>query len=279
MQRSRGFGTPNSAQQSAALVATRGHPFIGNHPLLLANGSGEVVHPRLRLRACRLGRASTSAGAWLGRVYDRSLVSAQPLRGLTESFVPVAVEPAARPRARTHILDPRWAICPSGGIDKILPFVRLFHGNRLNTVVLTDFDRGQKRKLNDLYRAQLLEDERIIVATEIAGQDEADIEDFFDRRLYVELLNATYKLKGKHRLSARKLERADEGTVRAVKKADAYFRLLPSTYPDFSHFDPAMHLLRNPGMLDSESEAVAITLDRFEAAFARIAGFANWATR
>ena len=176
---------------------------------------------------------------------------------------------------RTH-LDPRWAICPSGGIDKILPFVRLFHGNRLNTVVLTDFDRGQKRKLNDLYRAQLLEDERIIVATEIAGQDEADIEDFFDRRLYVELLNATYKLKGKHRLSARKLEQADEGTVRAVKKADAYFRLLPGTYPDFGHFDPAMHLLGNPGMLESETEAVAITLDRFEAAFARIAGFANW---
>lgn len=176
---------------------------------------------------------------------------------------------------RTH-LDPRWAICPSGGIDKILPFVRLFHGNRLNTVVLTDFDRGQKRKLNDLYRAQLLEDERIIVATEIAGQDEADIEDFFDRRLYVELLNATYKLKGKHRLSVRKLERADEGTVRAVKKADAYFRLLPGTYPDFSHFDPAMHLLGNPGMLESETEAVATTLDRFEVAFARIAEFANW---
>ena len=176
---------------------------------------------------------------------------------------------------RTH-LDPRWAICPSGGIDKILPFVRLFHGNRLNTVVLTDFDRGQKRKLNDLYRAQLLEDERIILATEIAGQDEADIEDFFDRRLYVELLNATYKLKGKHRLSARKLEQADKGTVRAVKKADAYFRLLPGTYPDFGHFDPAMHLLGNPGMLESETEPVATTLDRFEAAFARIAEFANW---
>ena len=176
----------------------------------------------------------------------------------------------------TH-LDPRWAICPSGGIDKILPFVRLFHGNRLNTVVLTDFDRGQRRKLDDLYRAQVLERERIILATEITGQDEADIEDFFDRRFYVDLLNATYGLKGRHRLGVRKLEQADEGTNRAVKKVEAYFRLLPSTYPEFSHFDPAMHLLRNPEMLEADTEAVANTLDRFEVAFERVAAFSNLA--
>ena len=175
---------------------------------------------------------------------------------------------------RAH-LDPRWAICPSGGIDKIVPFVRLFHGNRLNTVVLTDYDRGQKRKLGDLYRAQLLEEERIILATEIAGQEEADIEDLLDRRLFVDLVNATYKLKGRHRLSARKLEQADAGTVRAVKKAKAYFRLLPGTYPEFGHFEPAMHLLCNPAMLEAETEAVAKSLDRFEAAFERVAAFVD----
>ena len=43
---------------------------------------------------------------------------------------------------RAH-LDPKWAICPAGGIDKVLPFVRLFYANNLNTVVLTDFERGQ----------------------------------------------------------------------------------------------------------------------------------------
>ena len=40
-------------------------------------------------------------------------------------------------------LDSKWAICPSGGIDKVLPFVRLFYANNLNTVVLTDFERGR----------------------------------------------------------------------------------------------------------------------------------------
>ena len=187
-----------------------------------------------------------------------------------------AVSKRLQSLGRTH-LDPRWAICPSGGIDKILPFVRLFHGNRLNTVVLTDFDRGQRRKLDDLYRAQVLEKERIILVTEIAGQDEADIEDLFDRRFYVDLLNATYDLKGRHRLGVRKLGQADETTDRAVKKAEAYFRLLPNTYPEFSHFDPAMHLLRNPGMLEADTEAVANTLDRFEVAFERVATFSNLA--
>ena len=186
-----------------------------------------------------------------------------------------AVSKRLQSLGRTH-LDPRWAICPSGGIDKILPFVRLFYGNRLNTVVLTDFERGQKRKLDDLYRAELLDKERIVLATEIAGQDEADIEDFFDPRLYVELLNAAYELKGKHRLGVRKLEQAEVKTQRAVKKAEAYFRLLPRTYPGFSHFDPAMYLLRNPEMLEAETKAVTNTLDRFETAFERIGEFADW---
>ena len=57
---------------------------------------------------------------------------------------------------RPH-LAPLWAICPSGGIDKVLPFVRLFYGNKLNIAVLTDFERGQKRKLDELYKAALLD--------------------------------------------------------------------------------------------------------------------------
>ena len=62
----------------------------------------------------------------------------------------------------------------------MLPFVRLFYGNKLNVAVLTDYERGQKRKLDDLHKAALLENDRIILATEIAGKEEADIEDFFD---------------------------------------------------------------------------------------------------
>ena len=36
--------------------------------------------------------------------------------------------------------------------------------------VLTDYERGQKRKMEDLHKAKLLEAERIFLATEIAGR-------------------------------------------------------------------------------------------------------------
>lgn len=167
-------------------------------------------------------------------------------------------------------LDPKWAICPSGGIDKVLPFVKLFYGNNLNIAVMTDFDRGQRRKLDDLYKAELLERERIILATEIADQEEADTEDFFDTAFFVDLVNATYDLKGKDKLSAKKLEEADENTVRAVKRAEAYFRVLPDTIPTFGHYDPAYHLLTHPELLDEGNKSVQKTLDTFQAAIERI---------
>ena len=174
---------------------------------------------------------------------------------------------------RTH-LDQRWAICPSGGIDKVLPFVRLFYGNNLNTVVLTDFERGQKGKLDRLYKSELLAKERIILATEVAKKEEADIEDFFTEDFFSMLLNETYGLEGKHKLTSTKLIGADESTSRNVKRAEAYFRVLPDRYKKFGHYDPAHHLFTHPQLLAGDSPAVSESLDRFEAAFERIARYA-----
>lgn len=183
-----------------------------------------------------------------------------------------AASAALKAAGRTH-LSPQWAICPSGGIDKILPFVRLFYGNKLNIAVLTDFERGQKKKLEDLHKAALLEGERIILATEIAGKEEADIEDFFDPVLFVDLINKAYGLKDGHELTVEKLEAADTNTTRLVKKAEAYFRVLPAEISEFSHFDPSMYLLQHPAMLNGKGKPVQDTLARFEQAFERIAKF------
>lgn len=53
-------------------------------------------------------------------------------------------------------LDPRWVVCPSGGIDKISPFVSLFGGNSLNIAVLCDLAVGDKGKLERLKNSQIL---------------------------------------------------------------------------------------------------------------------------
>lgn len=183
-----------------------------------------------------------------------------------------AVSKRLQSLGRTH-LHPKWAICPAGGIDKIAPFVSLFRGNNLNMVVLTDFERSQRKKLDNLYKAQLLEQERIILATEIVEQDEADIEDFFHPEFFANLVNEAYNLEGENRLTAEKLDEADTNTARLVKKAEAYFRVLPEPIPMFSHFDPSAYLLANPALLEQESDAIATTLDRFETAFKRIAAY------
>ena len=185
-----------------------------------------------------------------------------------------AASTALKAAGRLH-LAPQWAICPSGGIDKVLPFVRLFYGNKLNIAVLTDFERGQKRKLDDLYKSALLEQERIILATEVTEKEESDIEDFFSPALYVELLNRTYGLKDDHSLTIEKLEAADTNTQRLVKKAEAYFKLLPSSIPEFNHFDASMYLLQHPEMFKGKGKPVLDTLIKFEKAFERIANFAS----
>lgn len=184
-----------------------------------------------------------------------------------------AASTSLKAAGRAH-LAPQWAICPSGGIDKVLPFVRLFYGNKLNIAVLTDFERGQKRKLDDLYKSELLEKERIILATEICEKDEADIEDFLAPAFYADLLNKTYGLKDEQILTAEKLEAADSTTKRLVKKAEAYFKLLPSEIPEFNHFDASMYLLQHPEMFKVKGKPVQDTLTIFEKAFERISKFA-----
>jgi len=183
-----------------------------------------------------------------------------------------AASTALKAAGRAH-LSPRWAICPSGGIDKVLPFVRLFYGNNLNVAVLTDYERGQKRKLDDLHKAALVENDRIILATEIAEKDEADIEDFLDPAFFVDLINRTYSLKDIHELTVEKLEAADTNTGRLVKKAEAYFRVLPPEIPEFSHYEPSLFLLQHPELWKGKGKPVQETLKRFEAVFEKIAKF------
>jgi hypothetical protein len=165
-------------------------------------------------------------------------------------------------------LDARWTVCPTGGIDKIRSFVSLFSGNALNIAVLSDQAPGEKRKLDDLKRSEVLRSSHFYALGDLLGRPEADIEDIFEPGLYAAMVNGCYDLKGSAELSATKLEAADSSTVRVVKRAEAAFKLMPAL-PEFSHYAPADWLLRHPKILDAESEDVARALDRAEAIFAK----------
>lgn len=164
-------------------------------------------------------------------------------------------------------LDPEWVMCPAGGIDKIHTFVSLFGGNKLDVVALSDYTKKDAQKLDALKRAKIVKDGGVLTVADFVDQDEADIEDVFGPSLLARIINGAYGLTGKQALDADKLAGADTNTERLVKKAEAYFNVLPETIPVYSHFHPAAWLLEHPDVLRSDDADVVATLDRAEVMF------------
>ncbi|ASF46227.1 AAA family ATPase [Methylovulum psychrotolerans] len=166
-------------------------------------------------------------------------------------------------------LDTHWVICPSGGIDKILPFASLFGGNDINIAVLCDLATGDKGKIERLRNSQILKASQLFTAADFTNKSESDIEDFLHPELFVKLLNSAYELSGENRLSIEKLNAAVPSTERIVKKAEVIFNLMPSDVQNFDHFHPSDWLIRNSAFL-VDSVELDETLNRFEQAFKAI---------
>jgi predicted ATP-dependent endonuclease of OLD family len=175
-----------------------------------------------------------------------------------------ALSSALAKRGRVK-LDPRWTLCPSGGIGNIRSFMALFAGNKIDVAVLADYATGQKKQIESLRASDILKAGRVLTVNEFANKAEADVEDLFDDQLFAELLNSAYQLAGTYSLDAKKLNDADTTTVRLVRKAEAYFRIqMPSSSEMFDHFRPAEWLLQNPTFLQKDDPPITATLARAE---------------
>lgn len=174
-------------------------------------------------------------------------------------------------RGRTG-LDPKWVMCPAGGIDKIQSFVSLFAGNSLDVIALSDFTKKDKNKLDTLRKSEIIKDGGVLSIADFVEQEEADIEDLFDSSLYCQIVNETYNLEGGQALNPTILRAADTATERQVKMAEAYFNTLPEPMPLYSHFTPASWLLMNPRLLSGDAEPIVKTLERTEKLFKTLNG-------
>jgi predicted ATP-dependent endonuclease of OLD family len=139
-------------------------------------------------------------------------------------------------------LDPRWTICPSGGIDRIAPFVRLFGGNRINVAVLSDIANGDKTKIENLKKVDILKAGHFFTCADFTTQAEADVEDLFDSDLFAEMLNGAYKPPASNAVTAASLAAANQ-SPRIVKRAEALFKRMPPAVAEFDHFGGARWLL------------------------------------
>jgi len=163
-------------------------------------------------------------------------------------------------------LDRRWTITPCGGITKVSSFMSLFGGSGLDVAVLTDHASGDKRKVRELRESDLLKQGHVFTADMYCnGFSEADTEDVLGRDFYIELVNATYELKGSQALQ---VDRPPTVPMRVVEEVEDHFKVLPADAPEFDHYAPAAHLIANPGDLTFRGRGAA--LDRFEKLFADI---------
>lgn len=162
-------------------------------------------------------------------------------------------------------LDRRWTITPAGGITKIESFMALFGGSDLHVAVLTDYGRGDKRKVQQLRESELLQRGHVFTADDFAageGVGEADVEDILGRDLYRRILAAAYGLTNQQQLPDAAPETAG---ARVVAETEAHFRLLPAEVAEFDHYWPARYLIEHSDQFKGLDVEAALT--RFERLF------------
>ena len=176
-----------------------------------------------------------------------------------------ALSTALKARERTP-LDARWTICPAGGIDRIMPFVSLFAGKELHVAVLSDEAQGAKGKVERIRQSDILQAGHFYTVADFIDAQEGDIEDIFAPEVYAAIVNQSYALPECYCVTVEKLDQ-DTSTPRIVKKVEAIFKLIPDTIPMFDHYTPAEWLIRNPDVLEGESDELERTLSVAECVF------------
>ena len=148
-----------------------------------------------------------------------------------------------------------WTICPAGGIDKIAPFINLYlsHGEERKIIVITDYQKGHKQKVNMLRNSGM--GTSLLLYSDFCDKEETDIEDLFEQSLYLKILNKACDIN----VELLKID-SKKRIIKEIELQTGHF----------SHHMPADWLLRNSDLLREESEDVNKTLDRFEAMFNKI---------
>lgn len=162
-------------------------------------------------------------------------------------------------------LDARWVITPVGGADKISTFVSLLGSNHLNIAVLMDVAKKDHQRIDNLKAKSILGQNNLIEVGEFVGTKDADIEDLFDPRFYLDLFNKTYHQKLPNELT---LEMLTNGNPRIVKRIEEYFKQNHINGGVFDHYRPAAYFLKHQAdLLDKIDD---VTIERANQLFERI---------
>jgi predicted ATP-dependent endonuclease of OLD family len=151
-------------------------------------------------------------------------------------------------------LSDKWTITPAGGAGKIPVFVSLIGSQKkMNIAILMDIDPETDQIAQQLLKQKLLKKKNLITCSQYTDRKSADLEDLFDRKFYVELVNQEFGKK------------IDSDSLNS-----SIPRVLVALEPEFSsgkfnHYRPARLLSEKPS--DFESQISDEVFDRFAQLF------------
>lgn len=160
-------------------------------------------------------------------------------------------------------LPKELTLTPAGGAQKVPYMVALLTSEKLNVLVLLDFEKRSAETATELVKEKLIRDENVIFVTEgfATKPSEADAEDLIEPSVYDQLVQQVYAKE----LAGKSLT-LNHNVPRIVKRYELAFETLGVEY----HKSRAARLVLNLIKSDPAQIMTAATTERFERLFAEI---------
>ena len=144
-------------------------------------------------------------------------------------------------------LSNKWVITPVGGIGKVSTFVSLLRSQEgMNICTLLDIQDKDSQLVEDLYKSKILKKKQVLTYADFLNSKEADIEDLFDKKFYLELVSKEYE---KQLEKTIKVAEINKKIPRILVALDKYFENNPLKSGEFGHYRPARYFTENIGEL------------------------------
>lgn len=157
-----------------------------------------------------------------------------------------AVSGALERDGRTGLSE-EWTLAPVGGSGRVPTFVALLAPqHRMNVATLLDVQASDHAVIEGLYKKKLLEKKNVMTYADFLDQDEADIEDLFEREFYVSLVNKEFEKEIEEPVKTGSL---NENIPRTLQALEAFFAGNPFKSGHFGHYRPARYFVENINVL------------------------------
>ncbi len=162
-------------------------------------------------------------------------------------------------------LDPRWVVIPVGGADNLPTFASLLGENYVSVAVLMDVTPRNKERMEQLNQSMSQRRRDPVKWVEVTRVRDADIEDLFDPKLYLRLVNEAYSAQLPADLTMKAIT---DSNPRIAQRLAGYFEREGIAGGRFDPYLPAAYLLQHHDDLHGEIDEA--TVERAASMFERI---------